>query len=189
MAEYVIKILALGVEEEHIKWLHKTLANFFNAHIMEDTKSLTLGAVLNFYDEDREQINAEKLLRYLQEKIGVLPYQRILAIIEGDGFIEGLNFVFGVASPNWGGVVFTERLKQEFYGLPPSIPLFRMRLLKESLHELGHSFGLTHCPKNCVMRFSNSIYDVDDKPASYCASCTANINRYAPGLLRIPLKS
>ena len=45
------------------------------------------------------------------------------------------------------------------------------RILKETIHELGHTFGLKHCHNNCVMRFSNSLADTDKKPVKFCASC------------------
>ncbi|WP_052883484.1 archaemetzincin family Zn-dependent metalloprotease [Infirmifilum uzonense] len=184
MAEYAIKILSVGIPIEHIEWLENMLRLIFNASIVTDSKTITLGSLIGVYSEEREQLQADKLLDYLSEKIGVLPHQRVLVVIDGDGFVEGLNFVFGIAKPNWGGIVFTERLKPDLYGSTNSVQLFRARLLKESLHELGHSFGLPHCSRNCVMRFSNSVYDVDSKPATFCAQCQIRLNLEAPGLLR-----
>lgn len=185
MSEYMIKIFPIGTPPEDIEWLKNTLSNIFNASIVSDSKTLTLGSLIEYYDEDREQLEADRLLKFLSQKIGVLPHQRVLVIVDGDGYVEGFNFVFGIAKPNWGGIVFTERLKPEIYGSSPSVPLFRTRILKESLHELGHSFGLGHCTRNCVMRFSNSVYDVDAKPASYCTACRTNLNMLVPGILRI----
>ncbi len=185
MPEYAIKVVPLGVYREDVEWLVQSLRSILNATVVVEPKLLGMSVLLDFYDEERGQINAEDLLEKLQSMVGVVPHQRILVLVNGDGFVEGLNFVFGISKPGWGGIIFTERLKPEFYGDPPSVPLFRARLLKESLHELGHSFGLSHCPRRCVMRFSNSIYDVDDKPASFCSLCVVALNRSAPGLLRV----
>jgi predicted Zn-dependent protease len=54
-------------------------------------------------------------------------------------------------------VVSSFQLRQEgFYGLPPDSALFRDRLLKESIHELGHTFELSHCDdyQMCDVTFS-----------------------------------
>lgn len=184
MTEYTVRIFPIGVDREDVLWLRQALERIFNASVLLEEKTLTLGLLVEAFNEERGQIHAEKLLTMLQSTTGVLPHQRILALIDGDGYVDGLNFVFGIAKPGWGGLIFTKRLRPEFYGETPSVTLYRMRLLKESLHELGHSFGLPHCTQKCVMRFSNSVYDIDDKPASYCTTCRVNLNRLAPGLLR-----
>ncbi|MEA2005134.1 MAG: hypothetical protein U9O50_02570 [Acidobacteriota bacterium] len=42
----------------------------------------------------------------------------------------------------------------------------------EAVHELGHTYGLSHCPDaKCVMHFSNSLLDTDKKSASFCTHC------------------
>ena len=57
-----------------------------------------------------------------------------------------------------------ESWNQEFYGLPRDENLFRERALTEAVHELGHTYGLGHCPvSTCVMHFSNSLHDTDLK--------------------------
>jgi archaemetzincin len=124
-------------------------------------------------------------LEALIEKMGVAPTQRILVVLGADGYVRGLNFVFGVARNGWGGVVFTERLNPLFYGELYSEELYRLRILKESLHELGHALGLEHCRENCVMRFSNSVYDVDAKPAFFCPKCCLELNYSHPGIVRV----
>lgn len=64
------------------------------------------------------------------------------------------------------------RLRQEFYGLPSDPGLFRERAKKEAVHELGHVFGLLHCPdQRCVMHFSNSIAETDLKGWRLCGRC------------------
>ncbi|MFX1417183.1 MAG: hypothetical protein ACFFC0_10250 [Promethearchaeota archaeon] len=36
---------------------------------------------------------------------------------------------------------------------------------------MGHVLGLRHCANYCVMQFSNSLADTDDKPESFCTDC------------------
>ena len=50
--------------------------------------------------------------------------------------------------------------------------IFYGRIIKESVHELGHVFGLRHCEnRKCVMHFSNSIEDTDIKTHVFCKNC------------------
>jgi len=50
--------------------------------------------------------------------------------------------------------------------------VFLERLHKECLHELGHTYGLIHCPHlACVMHLSNTIQDVDLKGRAMCRDC------------------
>jgi archaemetzincin len=68
------------------------------------------------------------------------------------------------------------RLRQEFYGMPQNRALFLGRALKEAVHELGHTFVLTHCPEGeCPMSLSTNIRQVDGKRATFCASCAAAV--------------
>ncbi|AIU70175.1 archaemetzincin [Thermococcus eurythermalis] len=97
----------------------------------------------------------------------------VLGITELDLYEEGLNFIFGLANPSLkSAVVSVHRLRNEFYGLEPDDELLIERAIKEAMHELGHVFGLRHCPNpRCVMHFSNSLYDTDVKGPLYCPVC------------------
>ena len=76
-------------------------------------------------------------------------------------------------------VIALPRLRQSFYGLPDDEKLFLARAVKEAVHELGHTYGLGHCPDaRCVMHFSNSLRDTDFKSHRFCGACRARI----PGL-------
>ncbi|WP_054853493.1 archaemetzincin family Zn-dependent metalloprotease [Vulcanisaeta distributa] len=120
------------------------------------------------------QIRADALLDYLEPRVrgGYEGFDKIVLVINDDGYVEGgLNFVFGVAKIGGAlALVFTKRLR----GGEQS--LYHLRILKEVLHELGHSFGLDHCtdPK-CVMYFSNTIEDTDRKGPGYCQRCMARL--------------
>ncbi|HEU4390965.1 MAG TPA: archaemetzincin family Zn-dependent metalloprotease [Blastocatellia bacterium] len=126
------------------------------------------------FDPKRRQYNSTQLLMKLLE-IDTGAGGRALGVADVDLFIPVLTFVFGEAQ--LGGrvaVVSTHRLRQQFYGLREDRSLFYERCEKESVHEMGHAFGLSHCPSySCVMHFSNSIEQVDLKPASFCDDCRA----------------
>jgi archaemetzincin len=98
---------------------------------------------------------------------------KVLGVTEKDLYIPVLTFVFGEAQVSDGGaIVSTHRLRQEFYGLPADQELLRERLLKEALHELGHTYGLRHCPDYlCVMSASYGVERIDLKRAEFCPAC------------------
>ncbi|MEM4713754.1 MAG: archemetzincin, partial [Candidatus Bathyarchaeia archaeon] len=66
----------------------------------------------------------------------------------------------------------------EFYGASSNFELFIERSTKAAIHELGHTFGLTHC-KNpfCVMYFSNSIFETDRKKGIFCNVCYSKVQK------------
>jgi len=98
---------------------------------------------------------------------------KLLGITEVNLFTSGLNFVFGQADGEAGvAVISLHLLRQEEYGLPADEQLLKERALKEAVHELGHTFGLGHCPDgSCVMHFSNSLIDTDCKKTYFCSRC------------------
>lgn len=68
------------------------------------------------------------------------------------------------------------RLRQEFYGLPPDPRMLRERLLKEAVHELGHTLGLTHCEDySCAMAPSHSVEWIDVKTSAFCPNCATTM--------------
>ena len=98
---------------------------------------------------------------------------RCLGIVDVDLYSPGLNFVFGQADISAGmAIISLHRLRQERYGMPPDEKIFQERVIKEAVHELGHTYYLNHCPNvRCVMHFSNSLSDTDIKEANFCSRC------------------
>ncbi|MGQ9803222.1 MAG: archaemetzincin family Zn-dependent metalloprotease [Anaerolineae bacterium] len=123
------------------------------------------------YDPHRRQYRGESMLATLRAVSA--PAGRILGLVEADCYAPGLNFIFGQATLRGReAFVALSRLRPSFYGLPDDPVLFRQRALKEALHELGHTWGLGHCPDpRCVMHFSNTLHDTDVKGASFCSRC------------------
>jgi len=84
---------------------------------------------------------------------------------ELDIYVPVLTFLFGEAQLNGKlSLVSVCRLHEEFYSGTSDSGLLLERTLKESLHELGHNYGLIHCHDwDCVMHSSNSVEEVDIK--------------------------
>ncbi len=134
-------------------------------------------AIEPFYSSDRKQYHSTEILRQL------LPFangkeHHIIGIMDEDIYIPILTFVFGEAQ--LGGkcaLMSGHRLRQEFYGLPEDESLYMLRCEKEAVHELGHTLGLKHCSNfECVMRYSNSVADIDIKRNVFCPSCSEELS-------------
>jgi archaemetzincin len=98
---------------------------------------------------------------------------RLLGVTGLDLFVPVLTFVFGEAQLQGRcALVSLHRLREEFYGLPSRPAVLQERLLKEALHELGHTFGLRHCTDwSCAMASTHAIERLDLKNAAFCARC------------------
>jgi len=124
------------------------------------------------YHAERQQFHSSEILQRVQ---GLLRPEdwRVLAVAEVDLYIPILKYVFGEAQ--MGGpcaTVSTYRLRQEFYGLPGDAALMRERLLKEAIHELGHTLHLRHCQDyRCAMASSHSVEWIDLREHSLCDAC------------------
>jgi archaemetzincin len=123
-------------------------------------------------DPRRGQRSSTKILRWLLGRMSPGP-AKVLGVTDADLFIPVLTFVFGEAQMDGpAAVVSTARLGYTYDGRPASPEAVEARLIKECLHELGHTFGLVHCRDPvCVMARSNSILDVDQKQATFCEDC------------------
>lgn len=126
------------------------------------------------YDASRGQYNSRALLRQLLTEAPT-PGDRVLGVTTLDLFIPVLTYVFGEAQ--LGGpvaIVSLHRLNTTMYGLPPNDALLYDRLVKEAVHELGHTFHLLHCRDQlCVMASSTYVEGIDLKTAQFCERCRA----------------
>jgi archaemetzincin len=122
------------------------------------------------YNPERKQYDSSKLLASLGK---AQREERVVGVADVDLYVPRLNFVFGEADIGSAtAIVSLCRLRPEYYGLAPDEALFLERATKEIVHELGHTFGLGHCPNTkCVMHFSNSLADTDLKEARFCNEC------------------
>ncbi len=128
--------------------------------------AVTVRGVLDVYEGayniKRIQYDAQGLLDYLARS---MTSQYALWVVDRDIYYDNLNFVMGLAMYHLAGVVSTYRLTS------PAM------VAKECVHETGHVLGLDHCKNRCVMRFSNSIEDAEEKPGTLCDKCRDVLNR------------
>jgi archaemetzincin len=129
------------------------------------------------FNSSRNQYNSTSMLSALLDKFTDFD-GKILGVTNGDLFVPVLTYVFGEAQlEGKAAVVSAHRLRDEFYGLRPDENIFRARLLKESVHELGHTFGLIHCSNYlCVMHSSTGVEEIDMKTENFCESCKEKLH-------------
>lgn len=129
------------------------------------------------YDRVRGQYVGDRILDLLV-RLDIPHAERLLGVIDADCYTAGLNFVFGQARMYAReAFIALPRLRQSFYHLPEDQALFQERILKEAVHELGHTYGLGHCPNpTCVMHFSNSLRDTDRKGSEFCSRCSSSLS-------------
>ena len=130
------------------------------------------------FHPEREQYHSTELLAALQPYAATGNW-RVVGLAAVDLYIPILTFVFGEAQ--MGGpcaVLSTHRLRQECYGLAADPDLLLVRTLKEAVHELGHTVGLTHCDDyGCAMASSHSVEWIDLKGPALCGYCRSAIKR------------
>ncbi|HEX6277315.1 MAG TPA: hypothetical protein VFZ53_29940 [Polyangiaceae bacterium] len=137
------------------------------------------------YYAPRSRYRAEKLLHFLRPR---LP--------EGGRRIAGITAVdisttkpphddwgiLGLATLDGGACVLsTFRCHRR----AKSVEQARVRFAKTAVHELGHTFGLEHCPnRGCLMEDGGGSVLTTDRERDLCAACRARLG--ARGVLRSP---
>ncbi len=182
----LFNVIPINIKEEQIiNDVVSFLKMRFNVDVTVSRK-ISLGEILKYYNESRKQINAVELLKTMQFRMVSDPSVRYILFIDSDAYINELSYVFGISKPGWGGIVFLKRLNPLFYGYPFNINLYTIRVIKEVLHQLGFSLGLSYCiNRRCVMSYIKSIYDLDLKTVFLCKKCQVELERLHPGILRI----
>jgi archaemetzincin len=172
-----IDIIPIGeVEETLLLFLKQSIFQTFNIQTRIRNRRFNLSPT---YDPIRNQYNSSGLLL---ELINDNPPDtlKVLGVTELDLFIPIFTFLFGEAQLNGiGALVSTHRLRNQFYGISEDKELLKNRLLKEGIHELGHTFGLIHCfALKCVMKSSTYVEEIDQKSIHFCRSCEQEVLRW-----------
>jgi archaemetzincin len=169
-----VGILQVGqVTPEVLVGIQEGLAKTYpdtSAAIIKDVLPVPQGA----FDKKRNQYYSNIILSEVKAYSSKKPeFHRILGVVDHDIFTSGLNYVFGEAFVSGDAALISLwRLKPEFNKDKSNVALYMSRVVKEAVHELGHTFGVKHCPRSmCVMHFSNSIFDMDRKQNLLCDEC------------------
>jgi archaemetzincin len=122
-------------------------------------------------DQNRNQHHSTMIIEQLAANTPSRAL-KVIAIAQVDLFIPILTHVYGEAQ--LGGtacIVSTFRLNEGRSGTNIS-PKYIERIVKETVHELGHTFKLRHCPeKTCIMHYCRNEEDVDRKSNELCRYC------------------
>ncbi len=138
------------------------------------TLSYSINLPANAWYPARKRYKADAILGFLQS---IKPAQArcVVGITDKDiSTKKGNNADYGVMGlglqPGKVCVVSTYRLQKNY---PPDKLLFQ-RLLKTVVHEIGHNFGLPHCPnKHCIMADAEGSLN-QDKETGLCIVCKRN---------------
>lgn len=170
MAIESILLISFGFfEEELLEKVAFDVEREFSIQVKTKQGHLDLS---EYYDSARRQYDGNRLLHELSLRF-CDESAKTLGLFNVDLFIPILTYIFGQAFLHGQcGIASVYRLRNERYGLKPDSALFTNRVKKEVIHELGHTFGLIHCPNPaCVMRSSTYVEDIDQKEQSLCWSC------------------
>jgi archaemetzincin len=167
--EHIILIAPVGeLSSELIESLGREIKRIFGW----PTETRSLLKDLSFaLDTNRNQYHSTLILGQLAARMPPNA-KRVLGIAQVDLFIPILTHVYGEAQ--LGGkacIVSTFRLNEGHSGM--TIPKkYVDRIVKEAIHELGHTFKLRHCPDHtCIMHYCRNEEDVDRKSDQLCRYC------------------
>jgi archaemetzincin len=171
-----LQLLPLGeIERAQIDALARSLGRELKRECEVLAADRDLSASFN---ASRGQYHSTEILSRMAARVTPDTW-RLLGVTAVDLYTPILTFVFGEAQLEGAlAVVSSCRLDQRLYGLPADEQVLRERLFKEAVHELGHTFGLTHCDDTqCAMAPSHAVEWIDLKTARYCPKCAAALGR------------
>ena len=170
----LLQLLPIGqVDDDLLRGLQNGIPQFMD--VVCEVLPPVLDPTPAFHAE-RQQHHSSELLQHMQGLVSRRTW-RLLGVTSLDLYIPILTFVFGEAQ--MGGpcaLVSSHRLRQEFYGFQPDPELLQQRLLKESVHELGHTLALRHCQNYaCVMASAHAVEWIDLRSTMLCQTCRRQI--------------
>ncbi|MFX1274025.1 MAG: hypothetical protein ACFFBP_08400 [Promethearchaeota archaeon] len=139
----------------------------------------------SFYNSKEKKYDGTEILKTLKNVYDKSEFLSVLGLIDEDIKSKERKYIYGITKSknqfytmkneffNKPGlaIVSVFRLRESFYSRSEDKSLFRKRVLKVAIHELGHSFGLKKCKNECVMHCKRSLAGVDRKTMNFCEKC------------------
>ncbi|MFA9389738.1 MAG: archaemetzincin family Zn-dependent metalloprotease [Prolixibacteraceae bacterium] len=168
-----------GFEKKFLNLIADAVSAELHTDVLVQEEHLDIS---EFFDPNRRQYNGDLILKKTHQLFQ--QHFRVIGLFNVDLFIPILTFIYGQAMLNGRtGVVSAYRLDNERYGLIKNKELLFQRIVKEIIHELGHTFGLIHChTPNCVMRSSTYVEDIDQKTKAFCKACIFQLENQSSSL-------
>lgn len=183
--EGLISVLPLGrVEQDVITVVADGIQGIFRIPV--DVRD-TLPVPEEAFMASRDQYNAMAIIKSL----AVLhkgKSLKVLGVIRHDICNPILTYVFGEAYMGGTAAVMSyARLRVGAKGESMSREALLERAVKVAIHEIGHTFGLSHCHRDrCVMHASNTLIELDDKLNYLCAYCELFLREALVKALKMP---
>lgn len=169
----IIIVLFSEIDDRLIQAIAEALEKTFNIAVHTHRLIRPLNPV---YDHSRKQFSSPRLLARLR-RVKRNPDDKVLGITDVDLYSPGYDFVFGEAETDTGvATLSVYRLLPVHYHTPRDKELFKRRVIKEAVHEVGHLYGIGHCRSPaCVMLACTSVSHVDRKRGSFCNVCRTGL--------------
>ena len=171
-----VTLVPMGrVPAELLQWLREELAK-----VVREPVSVGRPVALppDAFQPLRGQYLGESILAALR-KLPLPAGAQAVALVDADCYTPGRDFVYGLAAKGGrAALVALPRLRPSYYGEPADSAKYAMRVLKEIVHELGHTWNLVHCTDlRCVMHSSGSLEDADSKGVGFCVHCQKRLGQ------------
>jgi archaemetzincin len=182
MPRVVLAPLGPGVTPVELELLARSLRAFYAVDV-QTLPAEPLPRVA--YYPARGRYRAERLLAHLERRVPEGAF-RLVGLTAADiSTTKGRHVDWGILGlANLDGSVCVLSSFRCRRGAK-SAAHARERFAKTAVHEVGHTFGLEHCPSaRCLMRDGNGTVLTTDAEKQLCSKCTAQLS--ARGLARVP---
>jgi len=164
-----------GISDPESTFVRESLLAFFNVDVpLLPRVPLPRAA----YYRPRNRHRAEKILEFLTPRLPEDGF-RILGLTGGDISTSKDSFedwgILGLATIDGRSCVISSfRCKRNAKDAAQAA----IRLGKVAVHEIGHTFGLEHCPHaGCIMEDAKGSVSTSDNEYDLCADCRLRLSR------------